>query len=112
ILDVPSNGSRESVPRHRKETRMAIRTVKVSLEVPEGVSEDVRQTAQTQAEEAAVLALWQAGNLSTRRAAEELEVTYREVLDLLAAKGIPVVRGPLDEQALEEARRKLARTQP
>jgi predicted HTH domain antitoxin len=79
--------------RGRLEITMGSKTVKVS-------------------EEAAVLALWEAGKLSTRRAAEELGIGYREFLDLLAARGIPVESGPLNLQAIEEAERKLANGQP
>ena len=68
--------------------------------------------SKTRVEEAAVLALWEAGELSTRRAAEELGLSYREFLDLLAARGIPVESGPLNLQAIEEAERKLASGQP
>ena len=44
--------------------------------------------------------------LTVREAAEELGLTYREFLDRLAARGIPVESGPLDTKALEEARQK------
>ena len=64
--------------------------------------------SKTRVEEAAVLALWEAGDLSTRRAAEGLSLAYREFLDLLAARGIPVESGPLNLQAIEETERKLA----
>jgi hypothetical protein len=91
---------------------MATRTIRVNLEVPEEISDKSKQTAQTQAEEAVILALWKAGELSTRRAASELGLAYRDFLDLLAARGIPVVRGPLDQEALEDARQKLASDRP
>jgi uncharacterized protein YbaA (DUF1428 family) len=51
---------------------MRTKTVRVNLEVPEGVSEQAKRAVQSRAEEAVVLALWEAGELSTRRAAEEL----------------------------------------
>jgi predicted HTH domain antitoxin len=86
--------------------------VKVSLELPPGVSDKVRQSAERQAREAVVLALWEGQELTIRDAAEELGLTYAEFLDLLAARGIPVVRGPLDLKALEEAEQNLADTRP
>ena len=82
------------------------KTVKVILEVPPKVGDHAQAVAQTRALEAAVLALWQEGKLTVREAAEELGLTYREFLDLLTAKGIPVESGPLDTKALGEARQK------
>ena len=84
------------------------RAVKVSLEVPDEVSDQHKADAERKALEAAVLALWEAGDISTRQAATDLGLTYYDYLDLLAAKGIPVERGPLNLDAIEEARRKLA----
>ena len=87
---------------------MPTRSIRVKVEVPEGISDQTRDAAEAKAHEAAVLALWEATELSTRQAAVELNLTYYDFLDLLAARGIPVVRGPLDDEALEEARRKFA----
>src|SRR5262249_25653840 len=84
------------------------KTVRVSLEVPESVSEQARETAERQAHEAAVLSLWQRDEFTIREAAEELGLSYTDFLDLLATKGLPVVRRPLDLNAIEEAERKLA----
>ncbi len=91
---------------------MPTKSVKVTLEVPEGVSDQTRAAVKEEAEETVVLALWKAGELSTRRAAEELGLTYHEFLDRLAARGLPVVQGPFDVEALEDARRKLGIRQP
>jgi Uncharacterised protein family (UPF0175) len=84
------------------------KTVRVSLEVPDNVSEQARATAEHQAHEAAVLSLWQREEFTIREAAEELGLTYSDFLELLATKGLPVVRRPLDLNAIEEAERKLA----
>lgn len=58
--------------------------------------------------EDAVIHLWQAGELSTRAAAERLGLTYRDYLDLLSERSIPVVAGELDEgrvqRLVEEAK--------
>jgi predicted HTH domain antitoxin len=88
------------------------KTVKVELEVPPEVGDHAKAIAQTRAHEAAVLALWEEGKLTLREAAEELGPTYRELLELLATKGIPVERGAGDLDALDEARRKLAAGRP
>ncbi len=91
---------------------MTTKTVKVKLEVPEEISAESRDRAESQAREAAVLALWEADELSTRQAAAELDLTYHDFLDLLTERGIPVEADMFDAQALEEARRKLAGRQP
>jgi predicted HTH domain antitoxin len=83
------------------------KTMRVNLEVPPGISDQARENAERQAYQAAALALWQEQQMTIREAAEELGLTYRGFLDLLAARGISVERGPLDLQALEEARQKL-----
>jgi predicted DNA-binding protein (UPF0251 family) len=88
------------------------RTVKVSIEVPAGISDQARDRAQREADEAALLALWQQQELTIRDAAEELGLTYRGFLDLLAAKDIPVERGPVELEALQAARQKLAGGHP
>src|SRR5438105_11688433 len=82
--------------------------VRVTLEVPGEVSMDTKAVAERKARESAVLAVWEAGEMSTRQAAAELGLTYYDFLDLLAERGIPVERGPLNLEAIEEARRKLA----
>jgi uncharacterized protein UPF0175 len=84
------------------------KTVKGNREVPAGISDQARDRAQREADEAAVLALWQQQELTIREAAEELGLTYRGFLDLLAAKDIPVERRPAHLEALQAARQKLA----
>jgi predicted DNA-binding protein (UPF0251 family) len=91
---------------------MGSKIVKVKLEVPARVPDPIRESVQARLEEAAVLGLWEAGELSTRSAAEELGLTYRGFLDLLAARGIPVETGPLNLKAIEEAEVKLAGNPP
>jgi hypothetical protein len=84
------------------------RTVQVNVEVPDDTPEEAIASAQSQAKETVVLVLWQAGTLTTREAAAELDLTYLDFLDLLAARGIPVESRSPDLIALEEAERKLA----
>lgn len=78
-------------------------SVQVTVAVPEGTSEEGRECAERQAHEAAVLVLWQRGDLTLRMAAEELGLEYHEFLDLLTARGIPVEDSPLDEGAIKKA---------
>jgi predicted HTH domain antitoxin len=89
-----------------------IKSVKVKLQVPAGVSDEARQCAERQAREAAVLALWEAGEISTGLAAEALELPRHAFHDLLAARGIPMESGPLNQEAIEEARQKLVSKHP
>jgi predicted HTH domain antitoxin len=88
------------------------KTIRIRLEVPEGISDEARESAQRVAHEAAVLALWERQQLTIREAAEELDLSYGDFLDLLAARGIPVVRGPFNASAVEEAERKLGGGHP
>lgn len=88
------------------------KAVKVMVEVPQGVSEETKATVERKAHETSVLHLWESGDFSTRQAAEELGLTYRGYLDLLAERGIPVESGMFDENALERARQMLAGRQP
>src|SRR5579864_7383152 len=86
-----------------EEKTMPTKTIRVKIEVPEGTSHQARQSAEHKAHEAAVLAVWQAGEISIRQAAGELGLTYYDFLDLLAAKSIPVESGAFDEEALDRA---------
>jgi predicted HTH domain antitoxin len=88
---------------------MAISRVKITLELPEEVDSEARAEAVARAHEAAVLSLWQAGKMTIREAALELGLSYHDFLDLLAARGIPVVRGgEINIEAIEQASRKLS----
>lgn len=87
---------------------MLTKSVRVAVEVPEGISMDAKESAGQQAREAAVLELWQRDEISTSLAAIELDLTYHEFLDLLTAKGLPVASGDLGLEKLAAARQKLA----
>jgi predicted HTH domain antitoxin len=95
-----------------EEVTIMPKTVRVKLEVPTGVSDEARTAAEEQAHETAVLSLWQQQSLTLREAAEELGLTYRAFLDLLAARGLPDEQGASDLTALEEARQKVAGVHP
>jgi predicted HTH domain antitoxin len=86
--------------------------VKVTVKVRDGISDESKASAERHAQEAAVIDLWERDELSIREAAEELGLTYTEFLDLLAAKGIPILRRQPNERAIEEAERKLAERSP
>jgi len=86
---------------------MLLKTVRVELHVPEGISPAAHAAAQRGAEEGAVLRLWQAGELSTRQASEELGLAYTEFLDLATAYGVAIEQGPLHEDVIAEAARRL-----
>jgi predicted HTH domain antitoxin len=86
---------------------MGVKAIQVIVEVPEEVSDTMKAPVQAKAHEGVVLELWEAGELSARRAAEELGLTYRAFLDLLAARGIPVELGELNLPAIEDAQRQL-----
>lgn len=87
---------------------MPTNSIRVKIEVPEGTSDEARGAAERQAHEAAVLALWQEGQLTIRQAAAELGLTYYDFLDILAERGIPVERSEVSLAKIEEASRKLA----
>ncbi len=91
---------------------MAMRAVRVQVEVPEGTSAQNRDVAERKAHEAAVLALWDGDEISTRDAAAELGLTYHDFMDLLAARGIAVARNTANGDTLARARRKLSEGQP
>jgi hypothetical protein len=83
--------------------------IRVNVELPDHIGDEAKTAAETQAHEAAVLAVWQAGKLTNREAAMELGLTYHDFLDLLAARGMPVVHGgEINVEAIEAASRKLA----
>ena len=62
-------------------TAQSFESRQIVLYIPEGISERARKKAH----EAAVLSLWEDGELSASRAAEELGLSAHEFLDLLAA---------------------------
>jgi predicted HTH domain antitoxin len=74
----------------------------LSIEIPVSLeAEPDLERWKAAAGEGAVLALWQAGLLSTRQAARSLRLTYYDFLDLLASRGLPVVDDDDNADALE-----------
>lgn len=86
---------------------MSAQSVVVRVELPPGISEASRESAERDAREAAILSLWQRGEITTRVAARELALEYHQFLDLLDARGIPVEGEEPDLDAIAAARRKL-----
>jgi hypothetical protein len=86
---------------------MLLKTVRVELHLPEGTAPSARTAAQRGAEEGAVLRLWQAGELSTRQAAEELGLLYADFLELATSHGIAIEQAPPDEDIIAAAARRL-----
>lgn len=94
---------------HRK-VMMAVKELRISITLPNDLAaEDTAlQDARRAALEGAVLTLWQAGRLSTRRAARRLGLTYRAYLDLLADREIPVLNDEPDEDRVAELTARVA----
>jgi hypothetical protein len=84
------------------------KTVKLSMEVPDDVSDESVGLAERQAKEAAVVAIQQRGEISIRVAAMKLDLTYEGYLDLLAAKGLPATSGDADPAVIETFQRWLS----
>ena len=80
---------------------------KIILEVPD----EVPESALKKAREAAVLALWEEGGLSTSDAAAELGLSYHDFLELTGEKGLTAEDGPLNVEAIERAERILVQDQ-
>ena len=86
---------------------MPTRVVHVQIDAPEEVSAAARELAVQKGEEAAILSLWEAGEISSSRAAEELGLSAHAFLDLLTAKHLPVVRD-FDPGGLQDTRKPTA----
>ena len=81
-------------------------TVEFRLVLPRSISDESKDAVERNAREGAVLQLWQGGEISTREAAAELGLEYREFLDLLSRRGIPS-EPEFDSEAFERAARLL-----
>ncbi len=73
----------------------------LTIELPEELHEDQRKAATKAAQEAAILALFRSGAISSRVAAKSLGLSYTAFLDRIAELGIPVASGALRIAALE-----------
>lgn len=75
-------------------------TLELKIQVPENLSPEEQEQVLREAREAPILSLWQKARISTREAADALQITYREFLDLLVERGLPVVDHDLDTAAV------------
>src|SRR5438552_2061733 len=63
---------------------MTTKSIRIEIELPAGVSEQTVETAKRRGEESVVLAVWQAGEISTRQAdAEVLAVAFSRSADFI-----------------------------
>jgi predicted HTH domain antitoxin len=72
------------------------RLLDIKIEIPDTVSQERASLAESKAREAALLALWEEGELTIRQAAAGLGLRYDEFLELLSERGIPIEQGHLD----------------
>jgi hypothetical protein len=97
----------------RSERSTMLRTLEISLDVPDSTSEESLRVAERVAKEAALLALQQCGELTMGEAADELGLPYGGYLDLLAEKGLPATCDGTEPQVMEALRQQLRqRRQP
>lgn len=79
----------------------------LTIELPEELHEDQQKAAAKAAQEAAILALFRNGAISSRVAAKLLGLTYTAFLDRIAELGIPAASGTIRVAAIEAVRRQL-----
>ena len=72
--------------------------IKISLPDDLPAADEGLIRAQKEAKEAAVTCLWQSRRLSLRQAAGALGVAYRDFLEMLREKGIPLISEEPDEK--------------
>jgi predicted HTH domain antitoxin len=75
----------------------------VDLNIPDTVSDALRQELQQEAREQVVLALFRRGACSAGLAAELLGRTYADFLDFLKERGVYYAPGDAHEKAADEA---------
>jgi predicted HTH domain antitoxin len=75
--------------------------LEIRLDLPDTASEESPRIAESEAKEAAIVALQQRGEISIRAAAMDLGLSYEEYLDLLAKRGLPATTGDIDPSVLE-----------
>ncbi len=88
-----------------------MKELQISIPLPEDIpfdDEGLRQ-AQRAGSESAVIKLWEAGHLSTREAAERLQLSYYDFLEFLGGRGIPLMREISEPAELLEAFQELRR---
>lgn len=76
------------------------KVLSIQVEVPEAISEQSLNFAETVARQAVVIALQQQGELTIREAAAALGLTYEQYLELLAEKDLSISRFEQDPTVL------------
>jgi predicted HTH domain antitoxin len=77
--------------------------LQVDLNIPDTLSDTLRDALQREAREQVVLALFRRGACSAGLAAELLALTYDDFLDFLNARGVDYTRGDRQDTAADEA---------
>jgi predicted HTH domain antitoxin len=75
----------------------------VDLTIPDTVSDSLREALQQEAREQTVLALFRRGACSAGLAAQLLDLTYKDFLDFLKARGVGYAAGEINDTAADEA---------
>lgn len=83
-----------------------MKTINIRIEIPDVLSKEEEAILSNKAKEGAILALYETNNISVRQAAKALGLTLYDFLDLLGKKGIPIIRGEVNPQTIEEVLRK------
>jgi predicted HTH domain antitoxin len=83
------------------------KVLNIQVEVPDAVSEQSVKVAEAVARQAVIIALQQRGELTIREAADALDLTYEEYLQLLAEEGLGLSRFEQDPSVLQRLRQSL-----
>lgn len=75
----------------------------VDLNIPDTVSDALRETLQQEAREQTVIALFRRGVCSAGLAAQLLDRTYNDFLDFLRERGVDYAPGDARDTAADEA---------
>jgi predicted HTH domain antitoxin len=88
------------------------RTLEISVEIPDEVSDESLQLAESQARELILVFLQQRGELTIGEAAMELGLSYEEYLELLAKKGLPAGFDGTDASVIDAFERWMQQKEP
>jgi predicted HTH domain antitoxin len=90
-------------PETRFPEQQAVTRLYVDLNIPDTVSDALREALQNEAREQTVLALFRRGACSAGVAAELLERTYAEFLEFLKERGVDYAPGDAQNADADEA---------
>jgi hypothetical protein len=86
------------------EVTIVSKTLDIRIDVPKDVSDQAARFAEAKAKEAAVIALQQAGELTSHEAAEQLGLSDEDYRNLLASDGLFFFQAEKDGRFIERAR--------